>query len=229
MNNLKASSYSTKSTEIADYICQLPFSISPEYVSINLIPQLREANTLQEIIELISPFIKFNQYELLKLLVEKFGEENAKRELQEYTSSVEEFNRLTTVRQLVELLVEQQEHWTQEDRERLRKADEDGSTIKMILNSSYSEKTLEQLYYDVWCLFECEEYVLAVADARPDSIELLWYTSSSVISSLSKNARKNEDKMDEMRITTLMVGHDPIKGQVSNINYSTYLLYIVSS
>lgn len=196
---------------VVDFICELPVSKSHESASANLIPKLREAQTLDEVFELIEPFIKFNQYDLLKYLVEKFGEEDMKRELEQYSSSVEKFNRNTTVDQLVELMMKQQNHWTSKERERLRKTEEEGATIKMILDDKYGRNTLDQLQCHVSSIFNCENYVLALAEAKKGSIELLWYTGLGAVHYLTERGKENIKLMDEIGVIKLTVGHNTIK------------------
>ena len=204
---------------LVEYICGLPISRSGHQstASTSLIPKLREAQTLDEVFDTIQPFIKFNQCDLLKYLVEKFGEEETKRELEQYSSSVEKFNRETTVDELVELMTKQQINWRDQERE---KAEEEGCMIKMILDDKYGRNSLDRLQSDVASIFNCENYVIALAEAKKGSIELVWYTGLGAIQYLTERALDNVELLDQIGVIELRVGirHIKVNGKMSGMH-----------
>lgn len=194
---------------LVDYISGLPISKSSHQStpSASLVPKLKEAQTLDDVFDVIQPLIRFNQCDLLKCLVDKFGEEETKRELEEYSSSVEKFNRETTVDELVELMTNQQINWTDQERE---KAEQEGCTIKMILDDKYGRNNLDRLQKDVALIFNCENYVLALAAAKKGSIELVWYTGLGAIQHLTNSALGNMELLNQIGVIELRVGPNSI-------------------
>ena len=179
--------------------------------------------TFDEIFALTSPFISFNQYDLLKCLVEQFGRSDVKTELQEYNAEVDEFNQKTTVGQLMEVMERQQRECRDDEREILRRVDI--ATIKMEFGINYKGKTLDQLHLDISTIFECEDYVLTLSEANSSTLQLTWYTAKSAVEHLTQKATEKKSLLDDIGVLALKVGPDVIIGEVSqNSDHIPYIL-----
>ena len=176
--------------------------------------------------ELTSPFISYNQYDLLKCLVKKFGRSDVKAELQEYNAEVDEFNQKTTVGQLMEVMERQQRECRDDEREILRRVDI--ATIKMKFGINYKGKTLYQLYYDISTFFECEDYVLTLSEANLSAHQLTWYTAKSAVEHLTQKATEKKGLLDDIGVLALKVGPDVILGEVSQKSDHIRYIYINS-
>ena len=204
-NNLKENLFDVKATEIASYLCTLTNN--------DFIPELQSATTFDEVFELTRPFISFNQYDLLKCLVERFGRSDVKAKLQEYNTDVDEFNKETTVRQLMEVMEKWQRECGDEEKEVLRRVDL--STIKIEFCVDYKEKTVDQLQLDISTFFECEDYVLTLAEANLSTLQLKWYTTKSAVKHLTQKATEKKNLLEDIGILALKVGSHIIVGEVS--------------
>ena len=182
--------------------------------------------TFDEIFALTSPFISFNQYDLLKCLVEQFGRSDVKTELQEYNAEVDEFNQKTTVGQLMEVMERQQRECRDDEREILRRVDI--ATIKMEFGINYKGKTLDQLHLDISTIFECEDYVLTLSEANSSTLQLTWYTAKSAVEHLTQKATEKKSLLDDIGVLALKVGPDVIIGEVSqNSDHIPYILTLI--
>ena len=204
-SNLKQNLYYVKVTDVASYLCS--------HTNGNFIPELQNATTFDEIFALTSPFISFNQYSLLKCLVEQFGRSDVKAEFQEYNAEVKEFNRKMTVGQLMEVMEKQERECRDEGRDVLRRVDP--ATIIMEFDVNYKGKTLEQLHLDISTIFKCEDYVLTLAEANLSTLQLTWYTAISALEHLTQKAIERKNLLGDIGVLSLKVGPDIIIGEVS--------------
>ena len=212
-SNVKQNLFNVKVTDVASCLCTL--------TNDDFIPELRNATTFDEIFALTNPFISFNQYSLLVYLVEQFGRSDVKAELQEYIEEVKEFNQQTTVGQLMEVMEKQQKECRDEGREVLRRVDP--ATIMMEFDVNYKGKTLEQLHDDISTIFECEDYLLTLAEANLSTLQLTWYTAISAVEHLSRKAMERKSLMDDIGILALKVGPDIIIGEVSQTQITSHI------
>ena len=203
-SNLKENLFQVKATEIASYLCTL--------TNDGFIPELQNAATFDELFELTSPFISFNQYDLLKCLVEQYGSSDVKAKLQEYNTEVDVFNKETTVGQLMEVMEKKQK----EVGVVLKSVDHDAATIKMEFSVDYKEKTLDQLQLDISTFFECEDYVLTLAEANLSTLQLTWHTTRSAVEHLIQKAVEKKNLLEDIGVVALKVGPDIIIGEVSH-------------
>ena len=197
--------------KIVHHVSKLPIN---KDTSANLVPPqlLRNAKTIDEVLDLIKPFIKFNRYEILSHLFEKFGNKNEDEEIvKNYKELVDKFNREIKVGELIELM--NQHH--DEDESHIEKAKNEGVIIKMVLDDTYKHKTLNQLQENILAIFECENYVLMLAEIQLGSIQIMWYTGVEAIPYLTEKAKRNKQKFKQMGVISLMVGHETVQKGVS--------------
>lgn len=205
-SSLKENLFDVQATDIASHLCTLTNN--------DFIPELQSATTFDEVFELTRPFISFNQYDLLKCLVEQFGGSDVKAKLQEYNAEVDEFNKETKVEQLMEVMEKCQRECGDEEKEVLRR--DDLATIKIEFGIDYKEKTFDQLQLDISTFFECEDYVLTLAEANLSTLQLKWYTTKSAVKHLTQKATEKKNLLEDIRILALKVGPNIIVGEVSH-------------
>ena len=211
LNLLKRRLQPSQLQEVIHHVSKLPIS---KDTSTNLVPQLRDAETIEEVLDLIEPFIRFNRHEILTHLFAKFGDKDEDEEdVKNYKELVDKFNRETTVEELIELMKQSQHRG---DKSYIKKAKDEGATITMVLQDSYKNKTLNQLEENILAIFECENYVLMLAEAESGSVNIMWYTGVAAIPYLTEKAKKNKQKFKKMGVISLIVGHEIIQKGVSH-------------
>ena len=156
-NNIKSELESNKVTvrELLESLTLLPIALRQEHRKTisEKFPDLRRQEKVSDIFLHVNPLVSFMDYSLTKYIIDEFGSNSLKKEMNDYSKDVVQFMKETTVKQLID-------HWPGQQEippnfsKLLAKSDQDPNT--------YTLYELDQLRKRYCCELKLSELVCLI-------------------------------------------------------------------